>query len=59
MTGLSGAANLEEALRDSNIVVIPAGVPRKPGMCVPRAACVLRNIGASCLPRLFFFFFFF
>ncbi len=32
VTGLSGAANLEEAIKDSNIVVIPAGVPRKPGM---------------------------
>jgi NAD-dependent malate dehydrogenase len=32
VTGLSGAANLEEALKDSTIVVIPAGVPRKPGM---------------------------
>ncbi len=32
MTGLSGAGNLEEAIKDSNIVVIPAGVPRKPGM---------------------------
>ena len=32
VTGLSGAGNLEEALKDSTIVVIPAGVPRKPGM---------------------------
>jgi len=32
VTGLSGAGNLEEAIKDSNIVVIPAGVPRKPGM---------------------------
>jgi len=32
VTGLSGQANMAEALKDSSIVVIPAGVPRKPGM---------------------------
>jgi malate dehydrogenase len=32
VTGLSGPANIDEALKDANIVVIPAGVPRKPGM---------------------------
>jgi len=32
VTGHVGAASIEEAIRDSDIVVIPAGVPRKPGM---------------------------
>jgi len=32
VTGHQGDAELEAALKDSNIVVIPAGVPRKPGM---------------------------
>ncbi|KAF7727448.1 malate DEHYDROGENASE, NAD-dependent [Apophysomyces ossiformis] len=32
VTGHVGAAQLEEAIKDSDVVVIPAGVPRKPGM---------------------------
>ncbi|RCH81434.1 hypothetical protein CU098_007495, partial [Rhizopus stolonifer] len=32
VTGHVGAAQLEEAIKDAAIVVIPAGVPRKPGM---------------------------
>jgi malate dehydrogenase len=33
VTGHTGANNgLEEALKDAHVVVIPAGVPRKPGM---------------------------
>ncbi|KAI7905427.1 malate dehydrogenase, NAD-dependent [Cokeromyces recurvatus] len=32
VTGHVGAAQLEEAIKDSAMVVIPAGVPRKPGM---------------------------
>ncbi|KAI9265248.1 malate dehydrogenase, NAD-dependent [Phascolomyces articulosus] len=32
VTGHVGADQLEEAIKDSDIVVIPAGVPRKPGM---------------------------
>ncbi|KAI7865444.1 malate dehydrogenase, NAD-dependent [Spinellus fusiger] len=32
VTGHSGPDQLEEAIKDSFIVVIPAGVPRKPGM---------------------------
>ncbi|GAA5805914.1 malate dehydrogenase, NAD-dependent [Helicostylum pulchrum] len=32
VTGHVGAAQIEEAIKDSTIVVIPAGVPRKPGM---------------------------
>ncbi|KAG0165724.1 malate DEHYDROGENASE, NAD-dependent [Apophysomyces sp. BC1034] len=32
VTGHKGSAELEEAIKDSDVVVIPAGVPRKPGM---------------------------
>ncbi|KAI8643619.1 malate dehydrogenase, NAD-dependent [Parasitella parasitica] len=32
VTGHKGAEQLEEAIKDSTVVVIPAGVPRKPGM---------------------------
>ncbi|KAI8888254.1 malate dehydrogenase, NAD-dependent [Backusella circina FSU 941] len=32
VTGHVGAGQLEEAIKDSTVVVIPAGVPRKPGM---------------------------
>jgi malate dehydrogenase len=32
VTGHVGSAELEEAIKDSDVVVIPAGVPRKPGM---------------------------
>lgn len=30
--GFNGAENLETALRNADVVIIPAGVPRKPGM---------------------------
>jgi malate dehydrogenase len=32
VTGHKGADQLADALKDAEIVVIPAGVPRKPGM---------------------------
>ena len=32
MTGHSGADSLPEALKGAEVVIIPAGVPRKPGM---------------------------
>jgi len=32
VTGHVGEAQLAEALKDANLVIIPAGVPRKPGM---------------------------
>ncbi|CEP13831.1 hypothetical protein [Parasitella parasitica] len=32
VTGHKGSDQLEEAIKDSTVVVIPAGVPRKPGM---------------------------
>ncbi|CAG9857543.1 unnamed protein product [Phyllotreta striolata] len=30
--GFNGPENLKEALRNANVIIIPAGVPRKPGM---------------------------
>jgi len=32
VTGFTGDKNLPEALKDSDLVIVPAGVPRKPGM---------------------------
>ncbi|TPX31645.1 malate dehydrogenase [Synchytrium microbalum] len=32
VTGYKGADSLEEALKDCNVIIVPAGVPRKPGM---------------------------
>ena len=32
MTGHTGEENLPACLKDADVVVIPAGVPRKPGM---------------------------
>lgn len=32
MTGYKGADQLAEALKGADVVIIPAGVPRKPGM---------------------------
>ena len=32
MQGYTGDAELPEALKDADLVIIPAGVPRKPGM---------------------------
>jgi malate dehydrogenase len=32
VTGYCGAENMEQALQDCDVVVVPAGVPRKPGM---------------------------
>lgn len=52
VTGLSGAGNLEEAIKDSNIVVIPAGVPRKPGMSrddlFNTNASIVAELAAAC-----------
>lgn len=31
VTGYNGAENLEKALQNADVVIIPAGVPRKPG----------------------------
>ncbi len=32
MTGFAGAEQLADAIKGSDVVVIPAGVPRKPGL---------------------------
>ncbi|KAJ3110537.1 Malate dehydrogenase, cytoplasmic, partial [Nowakowskiella sp. JEL0407] len=32
VTGYKGADSLADAVKDSNVIIIPAGVPRKPGM---------------------------
>lgn len=34
VTGYTGPDELGEALQGCNVVVIPAGVPRKPGECI-------------------------
>ncbi len=48
MTGHSGADSLPEALKDADLVIIPAGVPRKPGMTRDD----LFNINASIVQSL-------
>lgn len=34
--GFNGAENVETALKNADVVIIPAGVPRKPGMQTPK-----------------------
>lgn len=48
MTGHQGAESLPEALKDADLVIIPAGVPRKPGMTRDD----LFNINASIVQSL-------
>jgi hypothetical protein len=48
VTGHSGADSLPEALKDADLVIIPAGVPRKPGMTRDD----LFNINASIVQSL-------
>lgn len=48
VTGFAGAAELHAALEGSNVVVIPAGVPRKPGMTRDD----LFNVNASVVKNL-------
>lgn len=52
VTGHSGAEQLEEALKGAEIVLIPAGVPRKPGMTrddlFATNATIVRNLTAAC-----------
>ena len=48
MSGHSGADSLPEALKDADLVIIPAGVPRKPGMTRDD----LFNINASIVKSL-------
>lgn len=50
--GYSGAAKMDEALKDADIVVIPAGVPRKPGMSrddlFNTNASIVKSIAEAC-----------
>lgn len=52
VTGHSGDAQLADALKDAQIVLIPAGVPRKPGMTrddlFATNATIVRNLTAAC-----------
>lgn len=52
VSGYSGADELGEALRGAEIVLIPAGVPRKPGMTrddlFATNATIVRNLTAAC-----------
>ena len=52
VSGHSGAAELAEALKGAEIVLIPAGVPRKPGMTrddlFSTNATIVRNLAAAC-----------
>lgn len=52
VSGHSGAAELADALKGAEIVLIPAGVPRKPGMSrddlFSTNATIVRNLAAAC-----------
>ena len=52
VTGHSGDAELANALKDAQVVLIPAGVPRKPGMTrddlFATNATIVRNLAAAC-----------
>lgn len=52
VTGHAGAEQLGDALKDCHVVVIPAGVPRKPGMTrddlFNTNASVVRDLVAAC-----------
>lgn len=52
VTGHSGETELESCLKDSQVVVIPAGVPRKPGMTRDDLfninASIVRNLALAC-----------
>ncbi|MFN9901202.1 MAG: lactate/malate family dehydrogenase, partial [bacterium] len=49
---VDGAAKMDEALKDADIVVIPAGVPRKPGMSrddlFNTNASIVKSIAEAC-----------
>lgn len=47
VTGFTGAENLGTALKDADIVVVPAGVPRKPGMTRDDLFNINANINAG------------
>jgi malate dehydrogenase len=52
VTGHSGEAELPAALKDAQVVIIPAGVPRKPGMTRDDLfavnAGIVRGLAAAC-----------
>lgn len=52
VSGHSGAEQLADALKGAEIVLIPAGVPRKPGMTrddlFATNATIVRNLAAAC-----------
>lgn len=52
VVGFNGPENLHEALKDMEVVIIPAGVPRKPGMTrddlFNTNASIVRDLAAAC-----------
>lgn len=52
VTGFKGDAQLKDALKDAEVVVIPAGVPRKPGMTrddlFNTNATIVKNLATAC-----------
>uniref|UniRef100_U5EL58 Malate dehydrogenase, mitochondrial n=1 Tax=Corethrella appendiculata TaxID=1370023 RepID=U5EL58_9DIPT len=52
VTGYNGPENLEKALQGCQVVIIPAGVPRKPGMTrddlFNTNASIVRDLAAAC-----------
>lgn len=52
VSGHSGEAELKACLEGANIVMIPAGVPRKPGMTRDDLfninASIVKNLSAAC-----------
>lgn len=52
VTGHKGADSLHEAVKDAHVVVIPAGVPRKPGMTrddlFNTNAGIVKNLAEAC-----------
>ncbi|OQR97649.1 malate dehydrogenase, mitochondrial precursor [Thraustotheca clavata] len=52
VTGVAGMENIEEALTGMDVVVIPAGVPRKPGMTrddlFNTNASIVQSLAAAC-----------
>lgn len=52
VVGFNGPENLEKALKNADVVIIPAGVPRKPGMTrddlFNTNASIVRDLAAAC-----------
>ena len=47
MTGYVGDEQLNQALEGADVVVIPAGVPRKPGVCLHGHVWCVRCVGGG------------